>query len=287
VNEPATVATCGVSVTLPAETPAGTWTVSRVDLTDVNGNTRRVSKPSSTPIRVSRNDVVTASGFRLEPPAVDNWRESRTSNLVFTPHGAVDGLTSVVVDAEYCRAESTTPTMRDDGTAAIAIVVKDILKSCKILGVAITDGAAHESFYGAAHGNADLGLTIERVPDTTPPVVLSAALSKSTWTQSELATAWGIGIDVVVDNSSGAPVTGKSATTYDYRGWSVGGGSGGAFEGPNGEVDLSVHVGVLPVGTYTIGFTLTDAANQRSSFGYPNSSTQPPGGPLVLTVIEG
>jgi hypothetical protein len=287
VYEPPTWATCGVPVTLPAGTPAGTWTVARVDLTDVNGNTRHISKPASTPVRVSHNDVVTATDFRLDPPVVDNWRTSKTSDLVFTPHGAVDGLKSVAVDSSGCSVPSSTPAMRDDGTAAVTLVAATFTSSCVIRGVALTDGAGHESFYGTAYGNADLGLTLTRVPDTTPPVALSAVLPKSTWTQSELATAWGIGIDVVVDNSSGAPVTGESATTYDYRGWSVGGGSGGVQEGPNGELGLAVHVGVLPVGTYTIGFTLTDAAGHNSAYGYPNRTTQPPGGPLILTVVEG
>jgi hypothetical protein len=53
-------------------------------------------------------------------------------------------------------------------------------------------------------------------------------------------------------------------------------------------VHLLASVGSLQVGTYTAGFTLDDAAGNSAQYGYPNGVGNPvPGGPLVLTVIDG
>jgi hypothetical protein len=278
---------CEIAVVLPVGSPSGTWTVARLELTDNAGNTWRSTDVTSTPVRVSRNDVLSASGFAFTEPVLDTWRTPKTTELVFTPTGAVGGLESVTLDLSWCSQLDTTPTLLPDGRASVTVQAYTFSDRCEVKGIALKDTAGNEAFYGKAHGGPELGLKITRTPDTAPPVVLSVSLPKSVWTRSELQKAWGVGITVVVDTNSPAPVTQWSATTYAADGVSSGGGMGGIQEGEDGGLGLSVHTGMLPVGEYTIGFTLTDAAGNRTSYGYPNNNNPPPGGPLVLTVIEG
>ena len=280
-------ALCSVKVVIPPGSPSGSWSVRQVRVTDNAGNAAVLREIAAPVVRVSRNDVISASDFAVSPAVVDNWRENKNSNLVFRPAGAVGGLAEVEVQtAGACWPMGTTPTMNDDGTASIPVQVLTITSECRITGIALKDAAGHEAFYGTSFRAPDLGLVITRLPDDTPPLVLSATLPKSTWTTTELETAWGIGLDVVVDNSSGAPVTGFSTTVFNALPASVGGAGGGIFEEPDGHLNLSMHTGVLPPGQYTVGFTLTDAGGRFTQLGYPN---RPPGpnGPLIITVIEG
>ncbi|MET8906256.1 hypothetical protein [Micromonospora sp. NPDC004551] len=280
--------TCPVSVTVPAGSPSGTWRVTRLALTDSWGNTRVDTSPEGAPpIQVSRNDVVSASGFALTEPQVNNWREQASTALTFTPHGAVGGLTSVDVDLSWCSQPSRTPTVKDDGSVSVEIVMPSgWASSCKIDGVKLTDGAGNVAFYGTAYGAPDLGLTITQVPDEKAPVVLTAKLPKATWTQQETEDAWGLGFDVTVEIDEFAPVSGFSATIYDSTGASQGGMYGGESDDGTGVFHLAVSTGRLAPGQYTIGFSLTDQAGNTSSWGYPNNAGNPiPNGPLVLTVV--
>lgn len=279
---------CTISVRIPAGTPSGAWSVARVELTDNVGNTRRITSPAGpSPIRVSHNDTVSASNFALTKTVVDSWRQPATTELTFTPSGAVGGLTSVDLDLDWCWQPSRTPVVNADGTVSVGISMQTFSVTCTIRGVELIDGAGHVAFYGAAHAAPDLGLTIRRLPDTEPPVVLAASLPKDTWTQSEIDAAWGIGVDVTVDTTSPAPVNGESATLYDSAGVSRGGGSGGVSEPPDGKLSLSVHTSGLEPGDYTVGFSLTDAAGNSSHWGYPNINHPAPTGPLILHVVAG
>lgn len=59
-------------------------------------------------------------------------------------------------------------------------------------------------------------------------------------------------------------------------------------EAADGTLHLGTNLRGLPPGTHTAGFTLFDAANLHSHYGYPNGVGQPaPSGPLVLTVTDG
>jgi hypothetical protein len=236
---------------------------------------------------VSRNDVLSASDFALTEPQVNNWRKQASTALTFQPHGAVGGLESVEVDLSWCSQPSRTPTVRDDGSVSVEIVMRSgWVDSCTIDAVKLTDKAGNVAFYGTPYGAPGIGLTITRVPDEKAPVVLSATLPKATWTQQETEDAWGIGFDVTVEVDEFAPVSQYSATLYDSEGVSRGGMSGGKHDDGSGVLDLAVSTGRLEPGQYTIGFSLTDEAGNWSAWGYPSDSGNPvPGGPLVLTVV--
>ncbi|WP_305789604.1 hypothetical protein [Symbioplanes lichenis] len=281
-------ATCPVSIAVPAGSPSGTWRVARLDLTDTWGNTRADTSPEGpAPVRVSRNDVLSASDFALTERQVNNWRRPASTKLTFTPHGAVGGLTSVVLDLSWCSQPSTTPVTGADGSVSVEIVVPAARPStCEISGIELTDGAGNVAFYGTTYGAPGLGLTVTQVPDEKAPVVRSATLTKATWTQQETEDAWGLGFDVTVEVDDFAPISGFSATLYDSEGISQGGMSGGEHDDGSGIFHLAVSTGRLEPGQYTIGFDLSDAAGNQSWWGYPNNAGNPiPGGPLVLTVV--
>ncbi|MBW4704241.1 MULTISPECIES: hypothetical protein [unclassified Micromonospora] len=287
VYEP-TWAFCPVSIVVPAGSPSGTWRVARLDLTDSWGNTRTDTSPQGPePIQVSRNDVVSASGFALVPAQVNNWRGQATTSLSFTPHGAVGGLTAVDVDLSWCSQLSHTPTVGENGVVSVEIrVPAGWASSCRIDGIKLTDGAGNVAFYGTTYAAPELDLTVTRVPDEKAPVVLSAKLPKATWTSQETADAWGLGFDVTIEVDEFAPISSTSATIYDSTGASRGGMYGGQHDDGTGLLHLAVSTGRLEPGRYTIGFTLDDQAGNSSSWGYPNNAGTPlPGGPLTLTVV--
>jgi hypothetical protein len=279
--------TCPVSIAVPAGSSSGTWRVARLDLTDSWGNTRADTSPEGpAPIQVSRNDVVSAADFALTEPQVNNWRKQASTALTFTPRGAVGGLASVDLDLSWCSQPSHTPTVGDDGSVSVEILMPSgWASSCEIDGIKLTDGAGNVAFYGTTYGAPDLDLTITQVPDEKAPVVLSAELPKATWTQQETEDAWGLGFDVTVEVDEFAPISQFSATIYDSTGASQGGMYGGEHDDGTGVFHLAVSTGRLDPGQYTIGFSLTDQAGNTSRWGYPNNAGNPiPSGPLVLTV---
>jgi len=276
---------CDVEVKLPADSPSGTWSVSAIELTNNAGVSHRYTDVSPEPIRVTRNDTLSASGFALSPSLVDNWREAKVVTLSMLPSNVRDGLASILVESDGCFASTEVPVIGSDGTASIPLWMSTLNSVCAVTGIALIDGAGDVAAYGSGYGAPALTLTATRIPDTTPPVALAASLSETTRLHS--ATN-GINVNVTVDDTTLAPIKAFSVTFYDVNGVSVGGGDGGVQTGPDGMVHLLASVGSLPVGTYAAGFTLYDAAGNYAQYGYPNGVGNPaPSGPLVLTVIEG
>lgn len=281
---------CEVNLTLPADAPSGTWSVSAVVVTDNAGNEARITDVPRLPLGTTRNDVLSASGFAVDPAVVNNWRDAQMATLSMKPAGVRDGITSVTVVTDYhCYQTDTVPTLLPDGTVTVPIRVLPFwsswINSCAIHGIALTDGAGDLAVYGQYYQGPPLDLVIRRVPDVTPPVALSATLRHPTVPASQ---TYVVALDVVVDTTLVAPVTQYSMTVYDARGWSVGGGSGGISAAPDGSLVLAAWTYSLAPGTYTVGFTLTDAGDLYTQYGYPGGVGQPaPSGPLVLTVTEG
>jgi hypothetical protein len=284
-----TWADCLFAVTIPAGTPSGSWQIERIDLTDSLGNTRRVTSPAGpAPVQVSRNEVVSASGFALTETEVNNWQKAASTELVLKPAGAVGGLVSVDVEVPYCSQPSHTPTVRADGTVSVEIVLQSSwTASCTIEGVKLTDGAGNVALYGTTYGAPDLELTVTRVTDTKAPVVLSATLPKTTWTQQEIDDTHGLSFDVTTEVDEFARISQFSTTIYDSAGVSRGGQSGGIHDDGTGAFNLGVSTYGLAPGQYTIGFTLSDEAQNTSFWSFPNAGRPIPTGPLVLTVVAG
>jgi hypothetical protein len=273
--------TCGVSVTLPAGSPVGVWRVASLELTDTAGNRGTYSVDASSNVRTTRNQPLSATNFTLSATEVDNWREAQTVWVRMRPVGAQGAITAVRL-ATGCSTRDTIE-VAPDGTVSVPIVMTTIQNGCSVDGIAIEDAAGNLALYGSHYGAPPLDLQVRRVADTTPPVVLSAELNPSTAPSS---TLYAVSAHVTLEPSR-APISGYSFTFYNERGESMGGGSGGLHENPDGSVTIEAYLYFPPPGVYTGGFTLTDAAGNHALYGYPNAGSPIPTGPLVLTVTEG
>ncbi|MCP3785640.1 hypothetical protein NLX85_19955 [Micromonospora sp. A3M-1-15] len=273
---------CIVPVALPAGSPTGDWKVAAVSLTDRAGNTERYTGLDAPTVRVTRNEVISASGFALNPTEVNNWREPATTTLTFTASGVQGGLTATVATGS-CSTWNQVLTEGPAGTWSLPVVMSTLTDSCTIDGILLTDTAGSVSVYGAYYGAPALDLRATRVPDTTRPVAIAATLSRTEAAPGDLFN--GISVDVTIDDVTLAPVTGFSTTIYNSLGHSVGGAGGGIQVGPDGHVSLPVYFSALPPGTYTVGFTLSTAAGNSAGWGYPNGGAPAPSGPLVFTSL--
>ncbi|HVQ94594.1 MAG TPA: hypothetical protein VMU51_26395 [Mycobacteriales bacterium] len=279
---------CDVTLTLPAGSPAGSWSISAVEITDNAANTAVVTDVTAEPVRLTRNGVLSATGFSVRPAVVDNWRQTKQVAVTLRPVGARGGVQSFSVRTDRCFDLTTDLTANPDGTVTVQWPISTIFSACRITGIVLVDGAGDVALYGSAFGAPAIDLAVARLPDTDPPVALAARLDTTTVTTTQLRQTVGIGVTVTVDNTSPAPVDEYSVTFYDTTGVPVGGGDGGIREQPDDTVQFGGFTSDLAPGTYTVGFTLFDAAHLHSSYGYPNGGSPPvPGDPLAFTVVEG
>lgn len=279
---------CGFQVTVPADAAAGTWSVSSITLTDNAGNTQTFGNLNAAPFVLTDDNVVSAHDFSVAPNPVNNWAAPATTQLTFAVSGAQSGVSAVVVSFpqfDGCQQSSTTPVTNADGTISVPISVSQFVSSCAVIGIAVVDGAGNASVYGSFYNAPDPGLaTITRVPDTIPPTAVSASLVTTTVPTNPNTTGI-VGFNVVV-SAPVAPVDSFTAALYDSNGNQVvaSGIDGGLPATNDGTVQLIVELPInLAPGTYTVGFTITDAGDLSTSYGIPGG--QPvPGGPLTLTV---
>lgn len=275
---------CRVSVTFPAHAASGTWTVSRVELTDNAGNTSTYSDLAAAPVHVTSNDVLSADGFTATPNPVDTWHGARTIKVGFRPHGGQgEGVSAVVTtdSANGCRQTSTTATTAADGTVSVNYDVPRRVFTCHITGVIITDHAGNVALYGSEFGAPETGLTIASAPDTVLPEIDRATLTPTTIPATEHFTDIRLTVNV---SGTTAGVNGYDLYLIDSSGQRIPAASGGAPLTFGGPLTLSFPLpsDVAP-GVYTIAVSLSDQAGKSSSFGFPNG-TPMPDGPVTLTV---
>ncbi|MEU8000818.1 hypothetical protein AB0B66_06630 [Catellatospora sp. NPDC049111] len=273
---------CHVPVTLPAGSPTGEWKVKAVTLTDRAGNTKRYTGLAAPAVQVTRNEAIVAGGFALTPTQVNNWREPAKPTLTFTV-GGVQGALTATVATTGCSTWNQVLTEGPAGTYSMPVVMNELNTTCTVDGILLTDASGAVSVYGAYYGAPALDLRATRVPDTSRPVAIAAALSRTEAAPGEVSN--GISIAVTIDDVTLAPVTGFSTTIYNSLGHSVGGANGGVHVGADGKLSLSVYFRDLPAGTYTVGFTLYTTAGNSAGWGYPNGGAPAPSGPLVFTSL--
>jgi hypothetical protein len=286
---------CTADVFIPAGAPAGTWAVTSISLTNSAGQTQDYTGLDLAPITVTSDSVVKASSFEATPAQVDNWRSSATSAISMDITGAQDGVSSIQLytfgTGSFCEQVSTTPTKDADGSYSVSLTMDQTSgnggTTCTIEGIAITDGAGDLSLYGTDFTPASVGVEITTVPDTTPPVATAASMSVTSIEQSQLPTLGNTVYAIAQTKILMAPIDGFSTTVYNSSGTAVATESGGASVGATGQVDLGLGLpDTLPVGTYTVAFSLTDAGDLTASYGGPGQ-TPVPGGPLTFTVTAG
>nr|WP_146224290.1 hypothetical protein [Streptomyces sp. FT05W] len=277
---------CTVDVTIPAGAPAGTWSVTEVELVDAVGNVSTSAGLSEGPVHVTQNSTLSATDFSVSPEEYNNWNGVAPLTVTMRPVGAQAGITSVTVLLSCGGSVTADPVVAADGTVSVKASVPPVhTRECGVTGIGITDGAGNAAAYGAAFQGPVLDLVARQIAAGEPPVVNSARLATNTVSTASLPTR----VQLTLDLKSFVGVGQFSLTIYDADRASVGGESGGLPSVPSGELVLSVPMpdGLAP-GDYTVGFTLTDVAGQRSPYGYPSGNGSPvPGGPLVITVTAG
>ncbi|GAA1166202.1 hypothetical protein GCM10009664_37570 [Kitasatospora gansuensis] len=286
-------ATCDVYIPLPDTAPAGVWKVSKVTLTNNAGQTKTYSGLQDLPITVTGNQTVTVAGLAASATEVDNWRQDAPFKVLTKVAGAQNGVSSIRVlfsnMGGSCVQNSTTPSQQPDGSYSVPATMYRTYGNggytCQVNGLVVKDGAGHVSVYGSAFFAPELDLKVSSTKVTAAPVVKSAALSKTTMPKSQLGN-WSYVTYVQVEPGV-APVTGDSAYLYDSTGKEIYQSFGGTSEGPDGKVSVGFPVPYgLAVGTYTVGFSVSNSAGLTSYWGMPGKPAVP-GGPLVFTVTEG
>jgi hypothetical protein len=163
-----TSAQCQPSVTLPAGTPPGTWTLSKLVLWDNAGNRATYANLNALPVTVTSDSVIQASAFSANPTQVNNWVSTATAQVSMKVTGAVGGAATIYVDftaGSPCRQGSASRAQNPDGSYSVDISMFSIANSCSVAGIAVLDGAGDLSVYGAEYGLPDLGINLTRVPD--------------------------------------------------------------------------------------------------------------------------
>jgi hypothetical protein len=276
---------CAVPVTIPAGSAAGTWSVSQLTVIDNAANRVTYRNLNAAPIVVTSDTAISANGFTATPNPVDNWTQFVHVAVSMNVSGAQQGVTAIYVDPAPgfgCEGFGSTPTVNPNGTISGPVLVFEDTASCPIAGIAVVDGAGNVAVYGPEYGAPDPGVTITRIPDSTPPVATSASLSQASVPSSATGSS---SIDLIVNVAAAvAPVDQISVTLYDAAGNVAGSSFGGTGPVLNGPVTspLPLSFGMAP-GVYTVGFTITDAGGLSKSYGMPGAPPVP-GGPVQLTV---
>jgi hypothetical protein len=280
---------CGVSVTLPAGAAAGSWRVAQLVVVDNSGAQTTYKNPQSTPVTVTSDAQMTADNFAATPTELNNWRDSASGTITFDLAGARKGLSSVALDFDQfsgCAQQGVASLVGGKVTVPFVMDTYGPGK-CTLTGLAITDGAGDVSVYGSEYGASDPGVSVHRVPDTTPPAVTGASLSITSVPESQIGE---VSPTLTIQAKVGiAPIDQITIFLYDKDGHPTQLSFGGTSQDADGTitewVSLPYWEGIDP-GTYTVGFQLVDKGGLSSDWDMPDhaDSQSVPGGPVTLTI---
>ncbi|WP_063774103.1 RHS repeat domain-containing protein [Streptacidiphilus rugosus] len=287
-----TDAQCWASVRIPAGSPSGAWSVSSLTLTNNAGQTKTYTGLNLDPVTVTADSPLSASGFKASPASLNSWTQAQPFQVSMRIAGARSGVSSIQLtwsDTSYCTQTATTPTVDADGGYSVPVRLAQSnnghAAGCQLLGVVVLDGAGDVALYGASYQAPSLGdVTVQSVADTTPPTVSSAALNVTTIKQSQIGSQ-SVHVAVKVGDPT-APVNQFGSHLYDSTGADAGQESGALSVGPDGSASIDLYLpNGLAVGTYTVGFSVTDAGWLTTTYGPKGLPV--PGGALTLTVTAG
>jgi hypothetical protein len=116
--------------------------------------------------------------------------------------------------------------------------------------------------YGSVYDAPDPGVTITRIPDTTPPIITSVTATYTIYADQNLSV-----VKVTVQQApSLAPVESYSLKISGPDGSLLTSEGGGTGQFPDGHVELHAYIyKILDPGAYTITISLTDAARLTSA----------------------
>lgn len=280
---------CGTTVTFPARTPLGRWAVSALTLTDAAGNTAAFRNLNAVPVTATSNQVVRAGSFSANPNPVNNWSAQHFYAIRFSMKvsGARRGVRRVYVDTVVdngatCTQTQTRPVVKGD-TFTVPIRVDWMMEVCQVTGIAVVDGMGDVALYGPDYGAPDPHFMIRQVPNASAPRAASASISPASVPSSQTSF---LQLTMTINLTPGyAPVDGIAVTIYDPQGNSIFGITGGAFDNHGVVTEFLSIDGPLNPGTYTMAFSVTNAAQMTTAYGPGGNPV--PGGPLNLTVTAG
>ena len=275
---------CPVQIVFPQGVPAGRWSIAKIVLTDNAGSTATYDHLDSAPVTVADNRSISAHDFDITPKQVDNWRHDADVTVSMRVDRARQGIQAIYVDAyvrgEWCQPTSATPTLRPDGSYAITIVEPRGIPRCQVTGIAVLDGAGDLALYGLDYWAPDPNLLAGTMPDTTPPVITSAAVAPA-------SVPAGQPITVTAHSELGiAPIFQAETYLYDGAGRQVADVYSDFVQGDDGLLTFPAKLPALPAGSYTVGFKFQDTGWLQTEYGTPGGNPMP-GGPITLTVTEG
>jgi hypothetical protein len=284
IHQPA----CGIIVLLPAHAATGEWNMSGFTLTDNAGNTTTVTGLVTSPINVTANDVVSVRSITATPNPVNNWHGSARTTLTLAVDGALDGIATVRGGFEWSRCQqfTATPTAAPDGTVSVPILMYRQSSECVLTSLIVTDGAGNVAVYGTDHHAPATGLTIARLPNTTPPTAAGFTLSRQTFTQAEVSS-WSAAFALTATVTAPvAPVDGYDLYVIlaDGSAYPLSGGGTSAW---NGQLQLNASLpSHLTPGTYRLGLRIGDAGGLSSAYNLPwyQNNTSVMDGSLSITV---
>ncbi|MEV4117657.1 hypothetical protein [Micromonospora sp. NPDC049645] len=289
-GEEANYVACTVPVTLPAGASPGNWRLAQLVLFNNAGVRTTYQNPTTPSVTVTSNSTVQASEFAVSPAEVNNWREDAIVELSVAVTGATRGVASLRFWFEAGCGQSAPPVVKPDGHFALQVRVSTGTEACSLTGVAVVDGSGKAALYGSMFGAPDPRIRITRVASTEPPTALGATLSPTSSPASELSNLPPVELTVSAALKV-APARIAAVYVYDVDGNVVYQSWGSGEQAEDGTVTDQLYLGWygLTVGEYTIGFTLTDAAERTTSYGVLGDPTSEPvpGGPLIFTVTEG
>ncbi|GAB7048999.1 hypothetical protein [Catenuloplanes indicus] len=260
---------CTALVHVPAGAPSGVWHLTSVALTDNSGNTGVITDGLDVPsVTVTSNESLSVRAFTATPNPVNNWHGDTWTTLTLAVDGAQGGVSLVQSDFQVgsCQDVSATPTVNSDDTVSVPVRMRQGAEECIFVSLAVVDGAGNVALYGPGYQAPAIGLTIERLPNTTPPVASDLSWERQTFAASEtgasLVLTMAITAPVAPVNTSGLYLVLPNGHELPLN---------GSHE--PGDGTLTIRAGLpsgLAPGTYPVRLYIQDAGWLRSDYAAPD-----------------
>ncbi len=221
---------------------------------------------------------------------MNNWLGSARTTVTLAVDGARGGVATVRGEFDYSRCQSftATPTVNADGTVSVPVTMFQRSKDCTFSSLIVTDGAGNVAVYGATHGAPRTGLTIARMPNTTPPTLTGFTWSRQSFTRAESQNWWTSTFQLSATLSAPvAPVRGYDLSVILPDGSSHPISTGGIGGTHGGTLQFDGYPpSHLEPGTYPIGLRIHDESGLSSSYNLPwnERNTQITDGSMSITI---
>lgn len=259
-----------VEVTLPASAPAGTWSVSQVELVDGAGVVGKYTDLALAPLQVTDNSIVAGKPVLHNNP-VNSWEPDAKVDLVVTMASGSRAVSAKIDISGSCVAGTPVLPAEAGGTVTIPIKVPRGFIACVIQGLLITDQNGATAVYGPWYQN---GATLPAVVAAAPP-----SPSVSSVQLSDTDVDWAAGDTVTASFDLVSP-SGPVATWARLEAWGAFGHAAPTLTGtdvtsPHGRVTASVTFPKhMPPGQYRLRIAVGDESGRITHFETGPENTQ-------------